>query len=202
MPRPPVKEQLVDAALGVFYREGFHASGIERVLAEAGVSKMTLYRHFRSKDELILAALRRRDETFRHWLTSSVEKAAAAPAGRLLAVFDVLGALFRGEAGKAGSFHGCMFINAAAEYHRQGDPIHSFAAEHKRLITDYLERQARAAQAREPRRTAEQLALLVEGAIATAHVSGTPHAAERAKEVARLVIGQALPQAPAGAGAA
>ena len=59
------REQLVETALTVFNRDGYHAAGIDRILAEAGVAKMTLYNHFRSKDDLILAALRRRDEGFR-----------------------------------------------------------------------------------------------------------------------------------------
>lgn len=202
MPRPSVREQLIDAALEVFYREGFHASGIERVLAQAGVSKMALYRHFRSKDELILAALRRRDEVFRHWLMTTVEQAATTPEERLLAVFDLLASWFRGEAFKGGRFCGCMFLNAAAEYQSGDDPIHAFAAEHKRLITDDLERLALAARAAEPRHLAERLAILIDGAIATAHVTGRPEAAHHAREMARLVIREALDRKPRPAEAA
>jgi AcrR family transcriptional regulator len=194
MPRASVRGQLIDAALDVFYREGFHAAGIERVLAVAGVSKMALYRHFRSKDELILAALRRRDEAFRHWLMTTVERVGAGPEERLLAVFDVLGTWFRGEAPRGGQFYGCMFVNAAAEYHSREHPIHALAAEHKRLMTDDLERLARAVGAPAPRPLAERLALLVEGAIATAHVTGRPDAAHHAREMARLVIRDALDQ--------
>ena len=83
------RDHLVDIALDLFSRDGFHATGIDKILAESGVAKMTLYKHFRSKDELILAALRRRDERFRNWFMRTVERRADTPRERLLAMFDV-----------------------------------------------------------------------------------------------------------------
>ena len=82
------RDLLINTALELFSREGFHATGIDRILSESGVAKMTLYNHFKSKDELILAALRRRDETFRNWFMRTVEASAETPRGRLLASFD------------------------------------------------------------------------------------------------------------------
>ena len=82
------REHLLDTALSLFGTEGFHATGIDKILASAGVAKMTLYNHFRSKDELILAALRRRDERFRHWFVREVEHRAATPRDRLLAAAE------------------------------------------------------------------------------------------------------------------
>ena len=67
------RDQLVDAALELFYRNGFNATGIDKIIAEAGVAKMTLYKHFKSKEELIQAALRRRDEKIQVWLMRYVE---------------------------------------------------------------------------------------------------------------------------------
>ena len=85
------RDHLVDTALKLFARGGFHATGIDTILAEAGVAKMTLYNHFRSKEELILAVLRRRDELFRNWFVKRVEQQADQPRQRLIAMFDVLG---------------------------------------------------------------------------------------------------------------
>ena len=82
---PSRREDLVDAAMRVFYRHGFHASGLDRILEEGGISRMTLYNHFKSKDELIVAALRRRDEIFRNRMMKFVESRAKAPLDRLLA---------------------------------------------------------------------------------------------------------------------
>ena len=101
------RENLIETARRLFYRDGFHRTGIDAILAEAGVAKMTLYKHFKSKDELILATLRLRDERFRNSFMKAVEQRAEKPADRLLAVFDVLEEWFRTD-----EFCGCLFINA------------------------------------------------------------------------------------------
>lgn len=181
------RDHLVDTALELFAREGYHATGIDRILGEAGVAKMTLYNNFRSKDELILAALRLRDERFRNWFMRSVESRAKAPRERLLAVFDTLAAWFA-EPG----FRGCMFINAAGEFADPEDPIRAACAEHKRLTFNYLRDQARAAGAPDPQALAEALNLLAEGAIVMAHVAGDREAAPKAKRAAGVLIDAAL----------
>lgn len=188
MPRASKKEHLVETAVKLFGRDGFHATGIDKILQEAGVARMTLYKHFRSKDDLILAALRRRDEQFRTWFKSSIERRGGAPAERLLASFDALDEWFEGKAFAGIPFTGCAFINASAEFSEAQHPVHQLAAEHKRLITEYLRLLASAAGAREPDRLAWEIALLHEGAIVTAQVSGDKNAAPGAKEIARMLM--------------
>ena len=187
------REQLIDSAADVFYREGFKATGIDKVLSEAGVAKMTLYHHFRSKDDLIVAALRRRDERFRNWLVRTIEASAKEPRQRLLALFDALEQWFSG-----GDFHGCAFINAAAEFGDLADPIHATAAEHKRLLRNYLESLAEEAGAKEPRRLAQQICLLADGAVVMAQVSADPSAAATARAAAEVLIEAALGGADGG----
>lgn len=186
------RDDLVETALKLFYSGGFNATGIDKILEESGVAKMTLYKHFRSKDELILAVLHRRDEQFRNWLMGEMEKASSDPRMRLLAMFDALEAWFEGRAFKGLGFHGCAFINAAGEFSDQSHPAHRAAAEHKRSILEYLQRMCVNAGARDPAKLAEQLALLKEGAIATAHVRGMPEAAQIAKEMAIRMIDVAI----------
>ena len=185
------REELVDRALDLFYRHGFHATGIDRILAEAGVAKMTLYKHFKSKDELILAVLTRRDEKFRTWFIREVERRGRTPRERLLVVFDILQTWFQSR-----EFRGCMFVNAAAEFHEAGDPIHAAAAEHKQLVRGFLERLAREAGAPDPAMLAASLNLLLEGAISVAHVSGDisgdTGAAAAAKRTAQILIDNSL----------
>lgn len=196
------RDELVDAALRLFYTGGFNATGIDRILAESGVAKMTLYKHFRSKDELILAVLHRRDEQFRNWLTAEMEKASADPRERLLAMFDALEEWFCGRAFEGLGFFGCAFINAAGEFKDPDHPAHRTAAEHKRLIVDYLEELCARAGVRDHAALAEQLALLKEGAIVTAQVRGMPEAARIAKRMAEGLIAAATrgePAAPAAA---
>ncbi|WP_323771569.1 TetR/AcrR family transcriptional regulator [Antarctobacter sp.] len=182
------RDDLVETALKLFYLHGFNATGIDRILAESGVAKMTLYKHFRSKDELILAALQLRDERFRNWLMTEMEKASADPKERLLAMFDALETWFQGKAFKDLRFSGCAFINAASEFGDHDHPAHRIASEHKRRIVDYLEKTCREAGLSQPERVAEHLALLKEGAIATAHVRNMPEAALLAQDMARAVV--------------
>lgn len=181
------RDHLLDTALDLFYHHGFHATGIDRILAESGCAKMTLYKHFRSKDELILAALERRDERFRAWFVGEVEARARTPRERLAAVFDVLDAWFRGP-----GFSGCMFINASAEYAAHDNPIHAAAAEHKRLVLAYIRGLAAAAGAKDSEALAQGLMLLSEGAIVMAHVAGQTDAARHARKVAEKLVDDAL----------
>jgi AcrR family transcriptional regulator len=188
---PSRRDELVDAAMKVFHRYGFHGTSLDRVLEESGVSRMTLYNHFKSKDELIVAALRRRDEIFRNQMMKFVDGRADAPIDRILAVFDYHEQWFA-----APNFCGCMFINASAEFDDPQGPIRRVAADHKIEVLRYLREHCEAAEFPDPAALAEQLNLLVEGAIVTAHVVGlsghggaTPAAAaRRAKEAARVLI--------------
>ena len=187
MPAVSRRDHLVNTAQNLFYREGFHATGIDRILSEAGVAKMTLYNHFKSKEELIAAALQLRDERFREWLSSTVEKKAKKPHKRLLAMFDSLEELFNRR-----DYSGDMFVNAAAEYSSRRDPIHRVAAEHKALMLEYITDLAKSAGAKRAPELAQQLLLLMDGAQVTAQVSGTGDAAQVARGVARALISKAV----------
>lgn len=164
---PSRRDELVDAAMRVFYRHGFHASGLDRILEESGISRMTIYNHFKSKDELILAALRRRDEIFRNKMMQFVESKAHTPTDRLLAVFDYHENWFTGK-----DFCGCMFINASAEFSDPASAPRQVAAEHKRTIVRYLADLAKQAGLAHPQAVADQLNILIEGSIVTAQVVG------------------------------
>ena len=185
------REQLIETAIRLFNREGYHATGIDRILAEAGVAKMTLYNHFGSKDELVLAALRAQDQWFRNHVARELSRRTDDPGERLVLVFDVVDEWCKGP-----EFNGCMFVNAASEFAEPDNAIHAAAAEHKRLFTAYLREQAEAAGAADPADLADRLALLVEGAIATAHVRGDAGASARAKGLAELVVGEAMANEP------
>jgi len=184
----PRREHLVETAARLFNAHGYHATGIDRILAEAGVAKMTLYNHFRSKDELILAVLRRRDETFRNMLVRAVERRGETARERLLAIFDVLEEWFRSK-----DFRGCMFINASAEYGAPDSAIRAASCEHKRLLTGYIEELSREAGAGEPAAVAGQIMLLTEGAIVSAQINCDCAAAQQAKSAAATLVAAAIP---------
>ena len=177
------REHLIDTALELFYQNGFHATGIDRILEVAGVARMTLYNHFKSKDELILAALRRRDEKFRNWFMRTVETIGDTPDKRLPAIFDALAEWFNEK-----QFSGCMFINASAEFSGPDDPIHGVSAEHKNLILKYITKLAKDADLANPEDVADSLMLLAEGAIVMRYVAGDEQAASRAKLAAEKIL--------------
>lgn len=184
------REHLVERALALFNAHGYHATGIDRILADAGVAKMTLYNHFKSKDELILAALKARDERFRHWLRRRVEKLTDSPRERLLAIFDALAEWFAHP-----DFHGCMFANAAAEFQEPGNPIIAAAADHKHHNYQYIHDLAVAAGATRPKQLAAQLVLLIEGATSITQIDREAPAARQAKNAARIILDSHFPAA-------
>jgi AcrR family transcriptional regulator len=187
MPALSKRDVIVSQALKLFYRDGFNSTGVERIIKEAGVSKKTLYNHFKSKNELVLATLRKRDELFRNNLMRETERRASVPRDRLLAIFDVHHQWFQEK-----EFSGCMFINASAEFSSHDDPCHMISAEHKRLVREYIRGQAEQAGARDPDTLAKQLNLLLEGAIVDAHVSGNKNSALTAKDMAVVFIERSL----------
>ena len=159
------RDELVQKALRAFYSGGFHAIGMDRLAKETGVSKTAIYKHFRSKEDLILATLRLRDEQFRNWLMRRVEALASDPRGRLIAIFDALGEWFEEP-----EYKSCMFIKASSEYQDRTHPIHKTSAEHKALLLAEFTELTRAAAANEPESLARQLLILKEGAIVLAHL--------------------------------
>jgi AcrR family transcriptional regulator len=177
------RDQLIEAGLDLFNRYGFNATGIDRILAEAGVAKMTLYKHFRSKEELILAVLRRRDEIFREWLMDYVEGQAETPRERLLALFAAHGEWFSQK-----DFRGCLFQNAAAEFSGSAEAVRALAEEHKRLIHAYVRGLTSAAGARNPDRLADWLVLLLDGATGCAQVTVRSDWAGKARDAAKVLI--------------
>lgn len=186
MKRAEKREHLVAVAADLFSRHGYRAVGVDLVIAEAGVAKTTLYRHFRTKEDLIVAVLRRLDERYRDGMRAAVAKAGADARRQLLATFDYLERWFGDEA-----FHGCPFASAAGEYSDRKNPVFQETVMHQRLLTAYFEELARAAQLAEPKRVAEQVNLLHEGATSMAHVSGDPGVARRAKAIAAQLIYEA-----------
>ena len=177
--RPTKRDELVQKALQAFYRNGFHATGMDMLAAETGISKTSMYKHFRTKEDLILAVLRLRDEHFRNWLYRRMEELADTPRQQLLAMFDALEEWFD-EPG----YKGCMFIKASSEYQEASHPIHQQSADHKRLLERHITQLAEKAGLENPGALARQLLLLKEGAIITAHLGHTDNPAQDAKATA------------------
>lgn len=181
--RPTKRDELVEKALAAFYRNGFHATGMDMLVAETGISKTSMYKHFPTKEDLILAVLRLRDEHFRDWLYQRMEELADTPRQQLIAMFDALEEWF-----KEPGYKGCMFIKASSEYQDRSDPIHKQSADHKRLLEKHIAKLAKNAGLAKPAALARQLLLLKEGAIVTAHLGHTDKPARDAKLAAICLI--------------
>lgn len=174
------------AASDLFYQEGVQNVGIDRIIAESGVAKMSLYNHFKSKDALIAAWLQQRDASWREWFQKTVEEKATEPDQRLLAMFDALEEWF-----SQSDFRGCAFINSSVELVDPEHPGYQVAIAHQHAMYDYILHLVNAARITNPEFLSEQLLLLIEGAIVVAMMRRSPIAANHAKAAAATLIQEA-----------
>jgi len=190
-PPPPAsgRGRIVHAAIQLFYRHGFQAVGIDQVLAAAGVTKTTFYKHFESRDELMIEAIRTRDRWERQaWGDAMRELGGDDPADQLLALFDLLDIWFNDP-----DFRGCQFINAAAEFANPSDPVHEVAAEHKRATHAEFRGLAEAAGFDDPAGFADRYNALVEGTLVLRQVHGRDDAAKAIKPAVAALIEASRP---------
>jgi AcrR family transcriptional regulator len=180
------RQRILDNADRLFYAEGVRAVGIDRIVAESGVAKMTLYGHFRSKDDLILAVLQYREEQFMGWFRQSMERHGEAGASRLAALFVALKEWF-----ETPTFRGCAFINASVELADANHPGFCFARQHKERFHAFLKRLIEETLGTAAAWLAPAIAVLIEGAIVTAVIEGTSRPAVVARDAAFLLLAQA-----------
>jgi AcrR family transcriptional regulator len=177
------RERIVDAAYDLFSHNGIGAVGVDRIVAESGVAKKTLYRNFGSKDELVLEFLRRREMRWTNeWLRADVESRSHDPEERLLAIFDVFDGWFRRD-----DYEGCSFINVLLEVTDRASSIHEAAVAHLATIRDFLRGLATDAGVRDPDDFARRWHILMKGSIVAAG-EGDCDAALRAQAVGRLLL--------------
>lgn len=184
----PAAERLLDAASRLFYERGIRAVGVNTIAEQAGVTKVTLYAHFGSKDGLVAAHLHARD---RRWRTTLEEFLAGhtAPEGRLMATFDA----YRAWA-VADDFRGCGFVNAAAELTDLHHPGQAVIGDHKEGIRRHLEAVATAAGCHHPQDVAEEWFLLLEGATVTASLRRDAEPLRRARRAALRLLPSPTPE--------
>ncbi|MFC9909871.1 TetR/AcrR family transcriptional regulator [Streptomyces sp. NPDC059862] len=175
------RERILDAAEDLFYARGIQAVGMDVIRDASGVTLRRLYQLFPSKGDLVEAYLARRDTRWLQSLAAHVDTAAETPKERLLAVFDWLEDWFT-----QADFHGCAFINSFGELGGTSPQVGALARHHKDAFHAYLRELATAAGAAAD--TGTQIALLAEGAMTTAAISGTPAPARQAKQAAQLLL--------------
>jgi AcrR family transcriptional regulator len=187
-PATGARTRILDAAYDLFSRRGIRGVGIDAVISQSGVSRMTLYRHFRSKEELVLAYLECREQQWtRAWLQAEVERRATAPHERLLAIFDVFDGWFHEAA-----FEGCAFINVMLETADDRDGIYHASNTYLANIREFLQGLARDAGIADVDDFSRKWHILMKGSIVAAG-EGDQRAAKRAQQIGRLLLAQELP---------
>ena len=177
------RQRIVETAERLFYAEGIRSVGIDRIIAESEVAKMTLYNHFASKDDLILAVLKYREEKFGGMFDRWMERHARNGSDRIEAFFAALKDWF-----KSSGFRGCAFINASVELADANHAASQFSAEHKERFYEMLTEIITDTAGAKAASVAPAIALLVEGAIVTAVMEQSPASADTAKDAALALI--------------
>jgi AcrR family transcriptional regulator len=179
--RTGARQRLLEVAGRLFYAEGIHAVGIDRIIAEAGVAKATLYAHFSGKEELVAAYLGERSDRWASDVAARVEPLSPGSPERALAPFDLLA-----ERVTVPGYRGCPFINAAAEFPPPG-LVADRIADHRRRVRGTFE--ALAAEAGgAPGSAAAELVVLYDGAMTAAHLDADPSAVTGARALAASVV--------------
>lgn len=183
------RQRVLDTAATLFYRDGFRAVGVDAIVAESGVGKMTLYRHFPSKDDLIAAYLSEANLKFWDWAEAAMAPFANRPHRQLLAFFEALQELVSKP-----TCLGCPFLNAAVDFPEPGHPGHQVALAHKQAVRARFRELAQQAGARSPKTLADQLLLLMDGAFMAVRMYGPPLAnpAAGVSGAARVLIAAQL----------
>ena len=171
-----------------FYRDGFRNVGLDQVLADVGITKTAFYKHFRSKDDLMLAVLEQQNAWLQGQFRRMVaERGGAEPRGQLLALLDVVGEIIHHD-----EYQGCFFVNVAMEFPLPHEPAHVAAARHKREIEGFVEELAARAGAADAPGLARELCLVMEGAYVTRQVTADERTLAVARRVAEAVIARHL----------
>lgn len=182
-----LRKKILDVATELFQTRGINSTGVDTIVAVAGTTKMTLYKHFSTKEGLILEVLTRRQQEFIDWLTQRLDAAHKAPEKKLQKLFDAVEE-WMAEPG----FRGSPSLSASAEFPNEENPVHRLSAEHAQQFRQYIGRLAREAGAAEPEALALQLSLLIEGAMLAEQMKRGSGAAKHAKKAAKILIESAL----------
>lgn len=183
MQRGEHRRKILAVATELFYRNGIHATGIDTIIAQSNIARMTLYKHFPSKESLIEAVLRNHVENTRQHLESISKQTDKTPEERLWLLFEGVN-----QTVQAPEFFGCPFINATAEYSDANHPFHRIAVEYKQMFRDYIFQIVEQLNVADPQALTAQLFLLIEGMLVAAQVDAQQHTSEQALAAAHILV--------------
>ena len=179
------RERILKTASDLFYRFSIHSVGVDRIIAESGVAKMTFYKHFPSKANMVATYLRHQDAAWFQMLTASTEKTGLSPLERVLAIFDALGEAFRSP-----SFRGCPFVRGLAEFGPDVDSpdVQATIAAHFKGLREFVASLVEPLALSKPEQAVLQILSLIQGAIVIAQSTRDPGIAQASRGAARLLL--------------
>lgn len=185
------RERLIEVAVRRFYRDGFRNVGIEQVYAEVGISKTAFYKHFESKDDLMLAVLAEQNRWLQDSMRELIEtRGGGSTMGEFRALFDLVEQVMETD-----DFHGCIFVNVTMEFPLPHDPVHAAAIKAKHSFENVVFEIAERGGAVDPRAAARELCLIIEGAYVTRHLTRDPRTIDVVRCLGDLVIAKHFPNA-------
>ncbi len=182
-----LRDKILHVATDLFQTRGINSTGVDTIVAVAGTTKMTLYKYFRSKEDLILEVLQKGHQDFESWLSEKLAQNTKQPSEKLQKIFD-----FIEEWITAPEFRGMAFIKASAEFPNEENPVHRLSAEHSKQFRQYLTGLATEARIKDAEGLALQLSLLIEGAIQAEQMKRGSGAIKYAKKAAKVLIDSAI----------
>lgn len=180
------REKILDVAGNLFFQYGYRAIGIDMIIAESGIAKATLYRHFKSKDDLIIAYLEEMNRQFWAWVDGATAP-HDTPKDQLIAIFDALQKLV-----STPTCYGCPFLIAVSEFPDPAHPGHEVARRHKELVRARLSALCQAMGAKNADALASQLYLMMDGAFMAVRMYGVDNPANQVGEFARQIVAYAV----------
>jgi AcrR family transcriptional regulator len=190
-PEPGARDRILDTASRLFREHGVHPVGLQQIIDECGCGKNLLYRHFASKDDLVVAYLRRCSAEWEGIIDRAIGPLGEDPAGQLVAVVRAVAGQVRDPL-----YRGCPFLNTHAEFRDPDHPAHQVAARHFEILRQQLNRIAGQGGLRDPHGVADRILLIIYGLYATAAVLGThdtvPNAVALAEETVRAHLSPAV----------
>jgi len=181
-----VREKIVTTAVELFYSRGVNNVGIDEIIARSGVAKMSLYNHFKSKDELVIAYLEQINAQWIPMMRQKVDQLTSSPQKRLLAFFDALEEWMRSK-----EFRGCPYINTTAEIANINHPVAKKCLSFKQGMSDYIEELVKQAGVSKPKEITSQIVLLIDGSIVRTLMTKNADHAKQAKKACMVLIDQA-----------
>lgn len=186
-PMSTLREKILNTATDLFQTRGINSTGVDMIVAVAGTTKMTLYKHFVSKENLILEVLEKGHQDFQSWLSEKLNSHAKKPSEKLQKLFE-----FIEEWVTSPNFHGMGFIKASAEFPNEACPVHQLSSEQSRQFRQYISSLASEANIQDADGLALQLSLLFEGAVQAEQMKRGSGAMKYAKKAAKILIDGAI----------